>query len=100
MAVSLVLLACAGFFIRSFQNSAQVDMGFRVDHTLMMSMDLGLQGYKEDRGQQFYKQVSERVRALPGVRNASFASYIPMGYENSLVNVFPDGQPVDDKSQT
>ena len=100
VAVSLVLLACAGFFIRSFQNSARVDMGFRVDHTLMMSTDVGLQGYSEGRGLQFYKQVSERVRALPGVRNAAFASYIPMGYANSLVNVFPEGQAIDDKSQT
>ncbi len=100
VAVSLVLLACAGFFIRSFQNSAQVDMGFRVDHTLMMSMDVGLQGYNEQRGQQFYKQASERIRALPGVRGAAFAAYIPMGYDNSLVNVFPEGQAIDDKSKT
>jgi putative ABC transport system permease protein len=98
VAVSLLLLACAGFFIRSFQNSANVDMGFRVDHTLMMSVDLGLQGYSEERGQQFYKQISDRVKTLPGVRDASFAAYIPMGYENDIVNVYPDGQPVDNKS--
>jgi putative ABC transport system permease protein len=98
VAVSLLLLACAGFFIRSLQNSANVDMGFRVDHTLMMSVDLGLQGYSEERGQQFYKQISDRVKSLPGVRNACFAAYIPMGYENDIVNVFPDGQPVDNKS--
>ena len=99
VAVSLLLLACAGFFIRSFQNSANVDMGFRVDHTLMMSVDLGLQGYSEERGQQFYKQISDRVKSLPGVRDASFAAYIPMGYENDIVNVYPDGQPVDNKSR-
>jgi predicted permease len=98
VAVSLLLLACAGFFIRSFQNSANVDMGFRVDHTLMMSVDLGLQGYSEERGQQFYKQISDRVKSLPGVRDASFAAYIPMGYENDTVNVYPDGQLVDNKS--
>jgi len=100
VAVSLLLLACAGFFIRSLQNSAHMDMGFRVDHTLMLSVDLGLQGYSEERGQQFYKQLSERVRSLPGVRDASVASYIPMGYENSLVNVYPEGLVVDDKSKT
>jgi len=100
VAVSLVLLACAGFFIRSFQNSAHADMGFRIDHTLMVTMDLGLQGYNEQRGQQFYKQLTERVKTLPGVRDASITSYIPMGYENSLVNVFPEGQAIDDKSKT
>jgi predicted permease len=98
--VSLVLLACAGLFIRSFQNSARVDMGFRIDHLLMMNMDLGLQGYKEERGQQFYAQLRERVKALPGVRDACISSYIPMGYENSLVNMFPTDQVVDEKSKT
>ena len=98
VAVSLLLLACAGFFIRSLQNSAHVDMGFRVDHTLMMSVDLGLQGYSEDRGQQFYKQLTERVRSLPGVRDAAVSAYIPMGYDASTVSVFPDGQVTDGKT--
>jgi macrolide transport system ATP-binding/permease protein len=100
LAVSLLLLACTGFFMRSLQNSAHVDMGFRVDHTLMMSMDLGLQGYSEERGQQFYTQLRDRVRSMPGVRDAAVAQYIPMGYEDSLVNIFPEGQVVDDKSKT
>jgi predicted permease len=100
VAVSLLLLACAGFFIRSLQNSAHVDMGFRTDHTLLMSMDVGLQGYSQERGQQFFKQLTERVRSLPGVRDAAIASYIPMGNEDSLDNIFPEGQPNDDKSKT
>jgi macrolide transport system ATP-binding/permease protein len=100
VAVSLLLLACAGFFVRSLQNSAHVDMGFRVDHTLMLNVDLGLQSYTEERGQQLYKQLTERVKALPGVRNAAIASYIPMGYDTSLVSVYPDGQVVDEKTKT
>src|SRR5215472_5216723 len=98
VAVSLLLLACAGFFVRSLQNSAHVDMGFRVDHTLMMSVDLGLQGYSEERGQEFFKRVIERLRALSGVRDAAVGSYVPMGYDNSPVNIFPEGQAVEDKS--
>ncbi|HTQ62165.1 MAG TPA: ABC transporter permease [Candidatus Solibacter sp.] len=100
LAVSLLLLACAGFFIRSLQNSAHVDMGFRVDHTLMVSVDLGLQGYSEERGQQLYTQLTERVRTLSGVREAAVSAYIPMGYEMSSVNIFPDGQAIDSKTNT
>jgi predicted permease len=100
VAVSLLLLACTGFFIRSLQNSSHVDMGFRVDHTLVLSMDVGLQGYTEEHGQQFYKQLGERVRSLPGVRDAAVTSYVPMGYENTFVNIFPEGQVIDDKSRT
>jgi predicted permease len=100
VAVCMLLLACAGFFIRSLRNSANVDMGFRVDHTILMSMDVGLQGYNEERGQQFFKQLTERVRSLSGVRDAAVASSIPMGSDASLDNIFPEGQPNDDKSKT
>jgi predicted permease len=100
VAVCMLLLACAGFFMRSLQNSAQVDMGFRVGQTLMLTMDLGLQGYTEERGQQFYKQLSERVRAVPGVRDAAIGAYIPMGYDNSLINIYPEGQAIDAKEKT
>ncbi len=100
VAVCMLLLACAGFFMRSLQNSAQVDMGFRVGQTLMVTMDLGLQGYTEERGQQFYKQLSERVRAIPGVRDAAIGAYIPMGYDNSLTNIYPEGQVIDAKEKT
>jgi predicted permease len=99
IAVSLLLLACAGFFMRSLQNSAHVDMGFRVDHTLMMSMELGLQGYTETRSQQFYKSLTERIGSLSGVRDAAVAGFIPMGNSNSIVNLFPEGQITDDHSK-
>jgi predicted permease len=100
VAVSLLLLAGAGFFIRSFQNSANADMGFRVDHTLMVSMDLRLQGYTEQRGQQFYEQLRDRVKARSGVRGVAFAANIPMGYDTGAENIFPEGQVASSKSQT
>lgn len=96
--VSLLLLACAGFFIRSFQNSARVDMGFRVENTLLVSMDVGLQGYNEQRGQQFYQQLTDRVKALPGVRAAAISSFIPMGYDNSTISVYLPEHAASDKS--
>ncbi|HXN53629.1 MAG TPA: ABC transporter permease [Candidatus Acidoferrum sp.] len=99
VAVSLLLLAGAGFFVRSFQNSARVDMGFRTANTLMVSMDLRLQGYTDQRGQQFYEQLRDRVKTRPGVRDAAISSFIPMGYENSSTSVFLPGQISIDKSQ-
>jgi predicted permease len=99
VAVSLLLLACTGFFVRSLENSARIDMGFRVDRTLMMSIDVGRQGYTQVQGQQFYEQLSKHAMALPGVRDAAVGAYIPMGYENSLVNIYPEGQVTDDKTK-
>src|SRR5215469_12791479 len=99
VAVSLLLLAGAGFFVRSFENSAHTDMGFRVDHTLMASMDLRLQNYTEQRGQQFYEQLRDRVKGHPGVRDAAIAALIPMGYDANTVNVYAEGQAATDKSK-
>ncbi|MGB6898988.1 MAG: FtsX-like permease family protein, partial [Candidatus Acidiferrum sp.] len=64
------------------------------------SMDVGLQGYSEERGQQFFKQLADRVRSLPSVRDAAVAANVPMGDENSLVDIFPEGQVIDDKLKT
>lgn len=100
LTVSLVLLACTGFFLRSLQNSANVDMGFRPDHTLMLSVDLGLQGYDQKRGEEFYRQVIDRLKGLQGVRDASVSTDIPMGYNTDLVNIFPGDRLPSDKSDT
>jgi len=75
-------------------------MGFRVEHTLMVSMDLRLQNYNEQRGQQFYEQLRDRVKARPGVRDASIAANIPMGYDTGAENIFPEGQAAVNKAQT
>jgi predicted permease len=42
-------------------------------------VDPGLAGYDEARGREIYREILERVRALPGVRAASVASLIPYG---------------------
>jgi len=99
VAVSVLLLASAGFFVRSFQKAARTDMGFRVDHLLKLSVDLGLQGYTADRGQQFYEQVQQRVRTLPGVRDATVSAVVPMGYVADETSIFPEGEVSSAKSQ-
>ena len=38
------------------------------------------------------------MKSLPGVRDAAFTAYIPMGYENETMNVYPEGQAIENKS--
>jgi hypothetical protein len=80
VAVSALLLICAGLFLRSLQNASSIDPGFDADNLLAMSMDLQLQGYDEARGQQFSAQLLDRVRALPGVVAASLTETLPLGF--------------------
>ena len=51
--------------------------GFDTQNALTMSFDLGLQGYDEARGQQFYRQLTERVQSLPGVESAAVIELHP-----------------------
>jgi putative ABC transport system permease protein len=91
---SAVVLVCAGLFLRSLQRMRTVDLGFRPDHLLLVSFDLGLQGYTSDRGQVFDRRLQERVNALPGVRQASLSSHIAfdvLGYNGR--DIWPENPP-------
>ena len=70
VAISLVLLASAGLFIRSLNNLRSIDVGFRTDKLLQITLNPS--GYAPERLAGFYTQVVEQVRSLPGVQAATF----------------------------
>jgi predicted permease len=77
IAVSLVSLVCAGLFIRTLAQQLKVNPGFDPERALLVSMNLFPNGYDEKRGMEFYRQLVERVAALPGVESASLSNNIP-----------------------
>ena len=79
VALCLVLLIGAGLFLRTLRNAQAEDVTFAAGNVLLFNVDPATRGYTESRGQQFYQQLLERVRALPGVRSAGLASIIPLG---------------------
>lgn len=78
VALSLVLLASAGLFLRSLQNASSIDLGLRPENVLLMAVDPKLNHYSPAQTQQFLSQLRERVSALPGVRSVSFLDSIPL----------------------
>jgi predicted permease len=60
---------------------------------LLVSFDLGLQGYDKTRGEQFQKQIIERVSALPGVQSAALADLFPLSMNYSSNGIFIEGHP-------
>ena len=95
VAGSLVLLAAAGLFVRSLRNAHSVELGFRPDHVVLMNMDPAQQGYDETRTRGFYRELEQRVRALPGVVSATLSSTYPMSYENESAYVRTEDQAPD-----
>jgi predicted permease len=68
-----MLLVLAGLFTHSLQNLARVELGFRPEHVLVMSVDPTLIGYKGERIAALYKRLLEQLEALPGVQAASLS---------------------------
>jgi len=95
IAISLVVLIAAGLVVRTLQQLQTMNPGFDTQNGLTMSFDLGLQGYDDARGQQFYRQLNERLQTLPGVESAAVMSYIPLSLNFNSNNVFMEGKPAE-----
>jgi predicted permease len=89
--VCLVLLISAGLCVRSLINARSIDPGFSTHNIAVAHLDPGSLGYTEAQDRQFYQQLLERVRALPGVKSASLSDYLPLGTSRSVHGVQIDG---------
>lgn len=78
VALSLTLLIGAGLFLRSLKNAQDIDPGFDAEKILNAQLNINLLRYTKAQGQEFYRQVVERVEALPGVESASLARIVPL----------------------
>ena len=95
VAVSLVLLVCAGLLLQSTKNVARQDLGIKTEGRVVMAMDTDLTAYDEERTAIFYRQVLERTRELPGVEKAALGRYLPIGFGNGNYEVFIEGKPAE-----
>ena len=93
VAFSLVVLISAGLFVQSLQRARSVNLGFRSDHLLMLSFDLGMQGYSYERGESFIRQTLDKTRALPGVTAAGVTQHVPFDYYVQIRDVWPENPP-------
>ncbi|HEY9404508.1 MAG TPA: ABC transporter permease [Pyrinomonadaceae bacterium] len=89
--LSLVLLISSGLFIRSLQGAQAINPGFDADKLLVMSYNVGLQGYDEAKGKVFNRELIERVSNLPGVTSASLAESIPLGGSSNQLKIEVEG---------
>jgi predicted permease len=79
VALSIVLVAGAAVFVRSLRAAESVDLGFATENRLLVEVDLGNHGYKEEAVAGFMGRVVERTSALPGIRRVSTLLMTPFG---------------------
>jgi putative ABC transport system permease protein len=97
VALTLTLLVGAGLLVQSFRRVLQVDPGFKPQNLLTMQVSVNKPN-GEQNGQQvanFFEQLQQNVRNLPGVKSVAVSNGIPFGSTN-----FPpfliEGRPVTD----
>lgn len=92
VAVSLMLLVVAGLFVRSTQNAEHTYLGFDPHNVLNLTLETRTIGFDKARSRQFFREMEDRVRVLPGVESVSIAATVPMGYSNEASHVYAEGR--------
>lgn len=93
---SVVLLIAAGLLLRALWRVQAIDPGFRADGVLTMRTSLTMPTYeKTARRNQFYDQVLSQVRAVPGVSNAAYVSFLPMVQGGAIWPITVEGRSFD-----
>ena len=94
IALALVLLAGSGLLIRSLARLTAVDPGFQAKGLLTARVELPSSKYDtDDKISEFYAQLLERIRQLPGVRSASADSFLPFTGIIAGTGVEVEGRP-------
>jgi len=93
VALSLVLMILAGLMLRGLQRSQYINLGFDPQRAVKLSVNLDLQGYERERGEQFQRRILDRVRALPGVLAAGVGNYVPPDLHVAVLQVNLEGRP-------
>ena len=92
VALSLILLVSAGLLIRSFDRLLRVDVGFNPQGLLSLEYRLPRNKYnKADLQWNFHRQVTEKVKEIPGVQAVSLVRGLPFsGNGGSTTIILPD----------
>jgi len=78
VALSMVLLTGAGLFAGSLMRLQRENLGFDRENVLLVGIDPRLAGYKPAELTSLYRQLLDRLSAVPNVRSVSMATYSPL----------------------
>jgi predicted permease len=94
LALSTLLLIGAGLFVRTLVNLSHRPLGFRADHILLFRLSPPRTRYTDVQMVALYRQVEEKLAAIPGVRSVSMSNIAILGDGHSGSTFHISGQPV------
>jgi len=95
IAMSVVLLCVTGLFLRSLQSASTIDLGFRTQNLLIMSVDPRIHNYTPERTVAFLTQLQQRAASVPGVQSAVVTDSTPLNGGNRSDGFHIEGGPND-----
>ena len=94
IALSTILLIGAGLFVRTLVNLSHTPLGFRADHILLFGLNPPRTRYSDAQMVQLYRQLEEKIAAIPGVRSVSMSDIAIIGDGNSGSTFHVSGRPM------
>jgi predicted permease len=92
--LGLSLLVIAGLLLRSFHHILSVDPGMNTHNVLTLTFDLPEKKYSEQQQIDFYTQLLQRLRTVPGVSSAGAVTPLPMSGNGAIITFQIEGRPV------
>jgi putative ABC transport system permease protein len=94
VALALILLSGAGFFLRGLERFSVRDLGWHTEQLLTASVTLPATKYSNDDAQRaFYDRLENRLAALPGVEHVALSRSLPFFSFNFSQRFLIEGQP-------
>ena len=91
IALSMLLLVCAGLLVSSQQKAQESHPGFDPSHVFLATLDLQPTGYSVAQGIEFDKQLLTRLKSLPGVESVTLGDFSPLNYTIRTDFIQPEG---------
>jgi predicted permease len=76
--IAVVLLSAAGLFLRHLSDLRNADLGFRREHILLATLNPARSGYAGPRLSAAYRELLDRLAAIPGVRSVTLSAASPI----------------------
>jgi predicted permease len=92
VAICVVALVGAAFFLISLRNAEKMDAGFDTQNLAMLSFDLGSLNYDAARIKEFQRRVMETAQSTPGLKAATLSSVVPLFNGGFGRTLFRDGE--------
>jgi putative ABC transport system permease protein len=99
LAIAVVLLVGAGLLIQSLWRLQHVNPGLQPENILTFNVSLPEVRYPSEKQVRFYRDLMQRVRALPGVQSASAVMPLPLSGDRMGISFQIEGRPVAPKDE-